>query len=194
MLKRFFHAMDTHNEIFHSLLFPDLALKKTLELNVAELWAVLDSDLNIVDRVLVYFCLLQCKFFILCCSVLYHLQGKGLWTRNRFAHEDLGCGGNSSSFLPHEQSWLLPSCSMVSTERWRVTSTHRCCQMSLFLSKNAQEYLVESQDLTFRQLDMSTPACDCIPPVDLVNCYLFTWVAFCTNHLHIPSMRNLFFY
>lgn len=70
--------MDTHNEIFHSLLFPDLALKKTLELNVAELWAVLDSDLNIVDRVLVYFCLLPCKFFILCCSVLYYLQGKGL--------------------------------------------------------------------------------------------------------------------
>lgn len=50
--------MDTHNEIFHSILFPDLALKKTLELNVAELWAKLDSDLNIEDRVLVYFCLL----------------------------------------------------------------------------------------------------------------------------------------
>lgn len=50
--------MDTHNEIFHSFLFPDLALKKTLELNVAELWAELDSDLNIEYRVLVYFCLL----------------------------------------------------------------------------------------------------------------------------------------
>lgn len=39
--------MDTHNEIFHSLLFPDLALKKSLELNDAELWTELDSDLNI---------------------------------------------------------------------------------------------------------------------------------------------------
>lgn len=69
--------MDTYNEIFHSLLFPDLALKKSLELNDAELWTELDSDLNIEDRVLVYFCLLPCKFFILCFSVLYNLQGKG---------------------------------------------------------------------------------------------------------------------
>ena len=50
--------MDTYNEIFHSLSFPDLALKRTLELNVAELWAELDSDLNVEDRVLVCSCLL----------------------------------------------------------------------------------------------------------------------------------------
>lgn len=58
MLKRFFHVMDTDHEIFHSLPFPDLALKKTLGLNVAELWAELDSDLNFEGRVLVYSCLL----------------------------------------------------------------------------------------------------------------------------------------
>lgn len=50
--------MDTYNEIFHSLSFPDLALKKTLGLNVAELCAELDSDLNFEDRLLVCSCLL----------------------------------------------------------------------------------------------------------------------------------------
>lgn len=50
--------MDIYNEIFHSLSIPDLALKKTLELNVAELWAELDPDPIIEDRVLACCCLL----------------------------------------------------------------------------------------------------------------------------------------
>ena len=49
--------MDTCNEVFHTLFFPDLALETTLERNVAELWAELDSDLKVEDRILIYSCL-----------------------------------------------------------------------------------------------------------------------------------------
>lgn len=188
MLKRFFHAMDTRNEIFHSLLFPDLALKKSLELNVAELWTELDSDLNIEDRVLVYFCLLPFKFFILCCSILYHLQGKGFWTKNRFAHGDLCCGGNSSSFYPNRVGCFPPAA--LSPLRGGGLPLHIDAGKAFSSARMHKiEYLVESQELPFRQLDMSTPACHCIPLDDLVICYLVSLVSFCTNNLHIPSIR-----
>lgn len=137
------------------------------------------------------FCLLPCKFFILCCSVLYHLQGKGFWTRNRFAHRDLGCGGNISSFYPTNRAGRSPPAALrggglpLQVDNGKhLFSSARMCKV---------EYLVEIQDLPFRHLDMSTPACHYIPLVDLVIWYLVSWVAFCTSTLQIPCIRNIFF-
>lgn len=135
MSKRFFHAMDIYNEIFHSLSIPDLALKKTLELNVAELWADIDPDLIIEDRVLAC----CCKSFLICCSVLDYLQGKEFQTRNTFADGGLGYVGNSSSlYLITRACCFPPAVFPVVPDMQRVITTDTCWQVSVFLSKNAQ--------------------------------------------------------
>lgn len=104
--------MDIYNEIFHSFCFPDLALKKTLELNVAKLWAELDPDPNIEDRVLVCSSLLLqvssfsfAALFLVICRVKdsepeIHLQME-VWAMGEIALLSTPLPGLAASLLQH---------------------------------------------------------------------------------------------
>lgn len=67
----------THTRrFFYSFSVTGLALKKTLELNVAELCTDLDSDLNVEDSPCLFLFAAKHKFFLICFSLGYW-QGKG---------------------------------------------------------------------------------------------------------------------
>lgn len=69
----------THTQRFfyyYSFSVTDLALKKTLELNIAELWTDLDSDLSVEDSPCLFLFAAIRKFFLICFSLLAYQQGK----------------------------------------------------------------------------------------------------------------------